>query len=202
MKKLKIIVLLLIPIFGFGQSNTPPASVAPAPLNGASMSMSYSKDVEMNATTFTAPVVNEPQIGTFQKRSVQKLKDFYNYLTIISNPKFDKTLRENAKTQAKQLFYGEDCRVNGKKVGDLIDSCFNMTKAVEWKAEDISVSQEMTPSASDSSAGGYRGELSFKESCKGATVKLKKAQIVLSKSEKMFGESKREVWIVFICNIE
>ena len=197
MKKLKIILLLLIPISGFGQSNDK-AIAAPAP----AASMSYSKDVEMNTAAFTAPMVNQPQVGTFQKRGIQKLQDFYNYLTIVSNPKIDKTLRENAKTQAKQLFYGVDCKVNTIIASAFIDSCFNLNKGVEWKAVDVVISENMAASTDANDSVIYRGEITFKESVDATISRAKNAQIILSKSEKQFGNTKREVWEVYICSIE
>ena len=200
MKKLIVTVMLIIPVLGFTQSadKMMNQNAAPAPAPAASASYS-AKAME---TTFTANSLDEQQVGTFQERSIQKLKDFYNYLTIISNPKFDNRLKENVKIQANQLFYGQDCKVDGKHSYDFIDSCFNLKAGVEWKASNISVSKNMSPKAKDSATGFYRGELTFKESVNGKLSKVKKVEIILSKSEKMFGESKREVWSVFICTIE
>lgn len=191
--------MLLFPYIVSGQSpvtnnqSAPPAASTPEAAN---------KDVEMTTAAFTSNSLNQPQVGTFQQRSIQKLKDFYNYLTIISNPKFDKRLRENVKIQAKQLFYGVDCKINGKPAYDFIDSCCNLQQGVEWKAVDVSVREKMAPGSSDSITGVYRGELSFKESVNSKLSGVKKAEIVLSKSVKQFGETKKEVWEVFICSIE
>ncbi|HTA28510.1 MAG TPA: hypothetical protein VK809_12015 [Bacteroidia bacterium] len=200
MKNFIIALLILIPLLGAGQS--------PAAAN-KSMESSYSAPAPAAAVsaadmerTFTAISVNAPQVGTFQQRGIQKLKDFYNYLTIISNPTYDKVLRENAKTQAKQLFYGSDCSVNGKIYSDFIDSCFNLKKGVEWKAVDVMVAQSMNATTDNRDTVIYKGELSFKESKNGITGADKKAEIVLSKGEKQFGNTKKEVWSIYICLIE
>ncbi len=197
MKNFIIALLILIPFLGAGQS--------PAAAN-KSMESNYSAPAPAAASdmekTFTAISVNEPQVGTFQQRGIQKLKDFYNYLTIISNPTYDKVLRENAKTQAKQLFYGSDCSVNGKVYADYIDSCFNLKKAVEWKAIDVLVAQPMNATTGVRDTVIYKGVLSFKESKDGSTGADKKAEIILSKGEKQFGNTKKEVWSIYICLIE
>jgi hypothetical protein len=200
MKNLIIALIVLIPILGTSQS--------PAAAN-KSMESNYSAPAPVAAVsaadmerTFTAISVNEPQVGTFQQRGIQKLKDFYNYLTIISNPTYDKVLRENAKNQAKQLFYGSDCSVNGKKYADYIDSCFNLKKGVEWKAVDVMVAQSMNATTDNRDTVIYKGELSFKESKDGVIGADKKAEIILSKGEKQFGNTKKEVWSIYICLIE
>jgi hypothetical protein len=194
MKKLKILMLLLVPYMGFSQNSEVKAS--------KSVSNYSEAPAAAMAETFTAQSVNEPQMGTFQQRGIQKLKDFYNYLTIISNPTYDKRLREDAKNQAKQLFYGSGCKVNGKPASGFIDSCFNLTKTVEWKVVNVAVLQSMAANGAESDTATYHGELTFNESVDAVLSGFKKAEIVLSKSEKQFGEKKREVWSVFICSIE
>jgi len=195
MKELKLIFLLLIPICDFGQS----AGMAEKSMSNYSQNAPAAAAME---NTFTSQSVDQPQVGAFQKRGMQKLKDFYSYLSIISNPNYDKTLRENAKNQAKQLFYGMDCKVNGSPVSNFIDTCFYVYKGVEWKAVDVSIIQNMTTNANKSDTTAYYGELTFKESKNGVQSGPKKAEIVLSKSEKLFGDNRREVWSIYICSIE
>jgi hypothetical protein len=197
MKEIKILLLLLIPILGYSQENAPGAN--------KSVSANYMEatPAAAMASTFEAPSVNESQVVTFQQRGIQKLKDFYNYLTIISNPAYDKRLREDAKNQAKQLFYGVDCKVNGKQASGFIDSCFTITKAAEWKVVNVSVLQNMASRAEESdSTATYYGELVFNELVNAVLSGTKKAEIILSKSQKQFGVKKKEVWAVFICSIE
>ena len=184
----------MIPALALGQS-------AGAQANKSMESYAAPAPAAAMASTFTANSVNQPQVSTFQKRGTQKVKDFYNYLIIISNPTYDKKLREDAKSQAKQLFYGSDCRVDGKTVSGFIDSCFNLQKQVDWKVEDEEVLKNMS-ATNVSDTATYYGEITFKESVNGVIVGVKKAEIVLSKSEKQFGDIKKEVWSVFICSIE
>jgi hypothetical protein len=191
MKELKIMLLLFIPFIGFGQNADKMAKAA-----------DYAAPAAVMENTFTARSVNAPQMSTFQKRGIQKLKDFYNYLTIISNPTYDKRLREDAKNQAKQLFYGPDCEVNGKVAMDFIDSCYNISKGIEWKALDVVILENMEAKTDITDSVEYHGELSFKESANSILSKTKKAQIIVSKSGKQFGNTKKEVWSVFICSIE
>jgi hypothetical protein len=194
MKELTILLCLMLPTLGFTQS--------PAVMNKSMATAAEPAPAAALASTFTAKSVNEPQVSAFQQRGIQKLKDFYNYLTIISNPTYDKRLREDAKSQANQLFYGTDCKVDGKIVSGFIDSCFNLNKAVDWKALDVSILQSMTAATNADGTVIYYGEVTFKESVDAMLSGFKKAQIVLSKGEKQFGEKKKEVWSVFICSIE
>jgi len=195
MKKLIIAFLNVIPLLGFGQSPAPSASKSMANYEApaAAADMEY---------TFTAKSVAKPQMSTFQERGIQKLKDFYNYLTIISNPSYDKRLRDNAKVQAKQLFLGGDCKVGGKSAYNFIDSCADLNKEVDWKALNINVLQDMSTNTNAADTGTYHGELTYKESINSTISGAKTAEIVLSKSEKQFGNTKRGVWTIFICSIE
>jgi len=72
---------------------------------------------------------------------------------------------------------------------------------VDWKVEDEEVLKNMS-ATNVSDTATYYGEITFKESVNGVIVGVKKAEIVLSKSEKQFGDIKKEVWSVFICSIE
>ena len=85
---------------------------------------------------------------------------------------------------------------------DYIDSCFNLQKGGNWKAINAIVSKPMNATTDAMGNIIYKGELSFDESKDGVIAGDKKAEIVLSKSEKQFGGTQREVWTIYLCFIE
>jgi hypothetical protein len=155
------------------------------------------------SNTFSAYNLTDSQLAEFEERGVQKLNDFYNYLTIISNPAYDIKMREEAKNQAKQLFYGSDCSVDGITYSDFIDSCFNLKGAVDWKAEGVIISERMkTKADAKDTVVIYAGELSFKELVDSKVSGSKRAGIILSMTVKQFGNTQREIWTVYLCTID
>jgi hypothetical protein len=187
MKKVQLVFILMLPLFCIGQSE----SYAPAPASAAVMTKS-----------FTATTLTESQLGAFQQRGIQKVQDLYNYLSIVSNPEYDKRLREEATKQAKQLFYGSNCSINGKIAMDYIDSCLALKKKVEWKPVDITIKEAMILKQDVRDSSYYEGSLTFKVSNDSAPLAEKRAYIILAKEEKQFGSEKKYVWTVYIGRIE
>lgn len=150
--------------------------------------------------TFTSDKLTSSELDAFEKRAVQKLEDFYNYLEVISNPGYDKTLREEAKKQALELFSGNECRVDGIKVGTLLDSCINITQETKsFNVEDARVKEKFPLQAG---VAGYSGSMEFRLSSASSSSAAKQASILLIKTEKIFGTEKKQVWTVFLCEIK
>ena len=69
-------------------------------------SVAYTEgDQEQIELNFSSDTLSEEQKDLFGKRAIQKLEDYYDCLEIISNPKYDSTLRVEAKNIAAELFY-------------------------------------------------------------------------------------------------
>ena len=184
-------MLLLLPIFVEGQNVSVNKEEYKSPAPAAAL-------MDLQSANFA----NSAQVNNFDTRAIQKLKDFYNYLAIITNQSYDKKLRDEAKKQAIRLFYKDGCLINGIPAGSFIDSCANkIKKTTEWNALNVSVSRNFAHAPDDTTASTYNGELLFEESVNGV-VNKKKAEMVLSKDEKLFGGTRKEdLLTVYICTI-
>jgi len=187
MKKYVLILCFGLPLMCMGQSAQ---MDAPAPAAAAAL-----------AENFTAGSVNEPQLAAFQQRATQKLQDFYDYLAIVSNPAYEKRMRQDASTQARQLFYTADCTVDGRAIKKFIDSCFSLKTQVKLQAVNIKVAEDMKAKTSVLDNEYYEGKLTFSLSNGTDTPVSKYAYIMLTKSGKQFGSSKKDVWTAYICDI-
>ena len=179
MKKLLILLLCVLPFLGTAQS--------------ASNSMENS---------FTAEKLTNKQVLIFQQRAIQKLQDFYDFLGIVSNPVYEKHMREDAKAQAKQMFYQADCTVDGKLAKTYIDSCFGLKTRLALKVVNVKVKDTMKMQANVLDNEYYQGVITFNLSSGTETTTTKTAYVVLARSNKQFGAAKKEVWTVFICDIK
>jgi hypothetical protein len=189
MKKILMIFCLGIPLIGLCQSANNANYYAPS---AATATM---------ADKFTCQSLNGTQVTSFQERATQKLQDFYDFLAIISNPAYEKHMREDAGTQARQLFYNADCTVDGKGIKKFIDSCFSLKNRLQWQAVNIKVVEDMKPKANVLDDQYYEGKLSFNLVSGKDTTIVKNAYIMLTKSGKQFGASKKDVWTAYICDI-
>lgn len=143
----------------------------------------------------------ENETINFEEKGMQKLQDFYDYLAIVSNPVYEKPMREDAETQVRQMFYTSDCTVDGKPVKKFIDSCFHLKAQVKLQAINIKVTQGLKAKTSVLDNEYYEGELSFSLSDGTDALVAKTAYIMLTKSGKQSGTSKKDVWTAFICDI-
>ena len=54
---------------------------------------------------FSSDTLSTHQKEVFARRAIQKLEDYYDYVEIISGPKYDTVLRNHAVVLAKDLFF-------------------------------------------------------------------------------------------------
>ncbi|MFL5730640.1 MAG: hypothetical protein ACJ75J_14225 [Cytophagaceae bacterium] len=166
--------------------------------------------------TFVKENLSARDLQVFELRAQQKLKDYANYIEIISDKNFDAELRKEAAGSALRLFSGQDVTVHETLSGG---------KAKEWKLSDylsklnasaykkivsqisnLVLAKPMVKQAENS----YKGELSYTQITKGYddkgkevfSVKAeKKAEVILKKVKKQFGRETEEVWEVFLGRI-
>jgi hypothetical protein len=182
MKCTFVFCLALIPLLGFAQPQTSEASASAVIVSGNSESL------------------DDGQITQLQQKAIQKLQDFYDYISLLSNRAYEKQMREDARKQAKQLFYGSDCSVNGKIAMTFIDSCFTAKDRIQWKAINIKVKEKMKAKSDVLDSEYYEGVLSFTLSS-GKDTTEKYAYVMFAKSGKPSGITGKEAWAVYICDI-
>jgi hypothetical protein len=149
-------------------------------------------------SSFTAPNLSGSDVGPYEIRAIQKVKDFYNFLTIISSPEYDITLRKAAKKEALDLFFSADCSVDNEQAEKLLDSCLNSKQKTAWQISQVGIKEKLTL---DGSNDQYKGLLNYKVSSSSDKWVERSAMVILGKKQKKFGDEMKQVWTVFICDI-
>ena len=154
---------------------------------------------------FSAEQLGRGNLIAFESRAKEKLIDFFNYLTIISDPKYDDAFKSHAVNLASDLFVNTDVDMaildaeNEIKVQQLLDNHLNGQYG-QRRYEVISV--EIADKLTTTTSGNYNGTLSFDISVtsNNHSVLKNKGEITIKamKIEKYFGQDKRSVWEVFL----
>jgi hypothetical protein len=82
------------------------------------------KDVEYsknNSDDATYPIITTDQLIALQERSVQKVTELFEYITIMANEEYDIEMRKNAKKMAINLF-DDNARIYSPSITGLQDS--------------------------------------------------------------------------------
>ena len=146
------------------------------------------------------------QLRAFEVRAQQKLRDFADYLTIVADSTLDSAFRAEAQQQAAHLFVDRaqitlplgSAAPETAELQDFLDLIRTDT-AREFVVSKSSVSQALTPQAD----GRYTGELVFDGTPSSAPEGEQegRAEVVLKKVSKQFGEEQEQVWEVFLGDI-
>jgi len=188
MKHYLAIFLVLILFSNIGRSQEAMKSESPAPAPAAMAPVSSWQ------SRFTSDNLSSKDVEGYEVRAEQKVKDFYNYVSIISDSKYDIKLRMDAKKQALDLFSSESCTINKKPVDQYLDSCLNLKQAITLQVSNVTVKKKLDMPDGDPEYDGY-----LECTVSGTT---KSVYIHLYKKAKQFGSSQEMIWTVFICDIE
>ncbi|MBC7865235.1 MAG: hypothetical protein IAF38_19830 [Bacteroidia bacterium] len=162
-----------------------------------SQSSQHDPNPQSNLLTFTANSLSVKEVNAFETRAVQKVEEFYDFLSVITDKKIDLKMREQAKKQAAELFSDKTCTVYGVPVEKFLDSCLSgkLNPSTEIKEKKLSRFFSDNNAENDS----YEGAVSF------STVadKTKRTSVInLQRKEKQFGKEIKVIWSVFICEIK
>ena len=173
MKKPSFLLLLLLPLLGSAQS------------------------IQKLEDKFTSGKVSEAELKVFEERAVQKLKDFNDYLDIISNKKLDKRMRQDAIKQAEALFTSPDCKIRftyeNMSISDYINRKYKYGNGASPQIDSVTVGEPLT-----FSNGSYKGTLHGRSSNGGVAPTIT-IQMQLIKVQKKFGDEVKDVWDVRLC---
>jgi hypothetical protein len=180
----------------------------------ASWSQNAQRDPLEN--TFVKEQLSSRDLQVFELRAQQKLKDYANYIEIISDKSFDAELRKEAAGSALRLFSTQNVTVHetlsgGKakewKISDYLSKLSaSAYKKIASQISNLALTKPMVKQAENS----YKGELSYTQLTKGYDDKgkevflvkaEKKAEVILKKVKKQFGQQTEEVWEVFLGRI-
>jgi hypothetical protein len=165
---------------------------------------------------FTSNNLSNNRLETFELRAKQKVGDFINYLEIISDKSYDLSFREYAIETALKLFSSKNCMVNDFDINTGEQKLFNIKQyllmffkskysKINTKTENISIVNHL-----ENNNSVYVGTITYSQNITGHSntetvidkTSIKKIGITLKKVEKKFGNHKKNVWEVMLCNIE
>jgi hypothetical protein len=168
--------------------------------------------------TFRKDNLMEEDLHAFESRAQQKIKDYANYIEIISDKKYDSNLRKEAGSTALKLFSSPETEITESLNKDEKDKSWKTNEylnaltvssyqKVTLQIKDLTLTKELQKQKDNT----YRGQISFVQTMKGYNKKEeqillktseKKAEIILKKVKKQFGKETEEIWEVFIGNIK
>lgn len=184
----------------------------------ASSVICFSQSINILEKEFVSDSLKRDNITAFEERAVQKLKDYANYIEIISDKTYDYEFRLQAFDMAIKLFANQYIIIkdsiltlNGGKKYDVKSFMLKIlssdNKKITISLSDIHFSEPLKYK----SKGIYEGKINFKENVsfisKNNISETKKqynktVRIVLTKINKDFGANKKSsVWDVALGQI-
>lgn len=183
------------------------------------ISAAFTQSIETNnelERDFSTATLTAKNVSAFEFRAQQKVRDFCNYIQLVSDKSYSKKLREHSKRTALTLFNSDQCTVvdslvTGNPESTVIETYFDLLLKTDYykitgEALNITLSNELMPTAS----GGYSGTITYTHALKFYNKKeellqsvntQKQVTVILSKKLKSFGETEKEIWVVALCDI-
>jgi hypothetical protein len=154
---------------------------------------------------FTADYLSADRLDALEVRAQQKLLDFADYVTLVSNPSIDSTFRQQAQEQARQLFIHPQTLIVWEEEKLTLDSFLDRVEQGEGSQQYIIRNIEVTQPLRQESAQQYAGLLTFSQPANADMPEVtyqRVAEIWVKKVDKQFGDEQKQVWEVFLGTIE
>ncbi len=180
------------------------ASISSEEVNFNKVSIEEPKDLSLE-DQFVAEEITPDQLKAFETRAIEKLKDFADYILILSDSTYAEGFRINAKTQASKLFI-ELSEINlFDDQNDLtVETFLSTIKELKISRLEIIEPNILQP-LHFTTKDHYKGLLSFKISISGDqfsnTSLTKTADFFLMKKQKSFGTHDMMVWEISLGDI-
>jgi len=167
--------------------------------------------------TFSAAEVTEAQFPGFKTRAIEKLQDLSDYLEVISNTEYERSMRKQMMEQALALFTTKDAIVEmdasplDQARAHTIRRLLKGTLNHEYGLVKIGLSDIVFIDGFVRTAdGNYRGVIDYTQSVARVIAdeisvdetKGKRATVIVMKVEKDFGGTSEMVWEVLIEEIK
>ncbi|MEM8886931.1 MAG: hypothetical protein AAGD28_03015 [Bacteroidota bacterium] len=139
---------------------------------------------------------NELQLEAFEERGTQKLRDFLDLVFFLQDKGLEESLRKHVEEQVRALYIsGENPFMEYKSLDE-----FLKTQAFPYqKNEQVEI---LLTSPFQLGEKGYAAEVSFSLPKSSGEMEKIKAQLVMKKQVKKFGEESLELWEVLIEEIK
>lgn len=148
--------------------------------------------------------LNEEQLIAFKTRAEQKVKDFFDYVKIISDPKVGNDFKLHSLGLANDLFVNDTCTIiDSLLIGEeilMVTNYLNGIKNSKNKVIIVPRKIEFITDFSLDSSGNYSAVIKAKFIAKGKILS-KNLEVYLLETEKMFGETAEKTIEVKLGNI-
>jgi len=149
--------------------------------------------------------LSSQQVGVFQQRAEQKIKDFVEIISLIQNTKYPQEVREKALKKALKSFVNENVKVKNlpispqnQTIKEYLSQLLNQENVTEISLQKVSILKPFSKMYN----GDYNATYSL--SLKYGTQKMANIEVntLLKRTQKTFGTEKKEVWEVMLNGIE
>jgi hypothetical protein len=166
---------------------------------------------------FNMPVLTPSYLQAFENRGIQKIRDYLDFIAIISDKSYDTTLRKYSIAQAEKLFDNPFCMVtekldvktNQKNSADAFFKRVYSTNCEKIKTgmSDAQIKQHLVMNKDSV----YTGSVTIKQSMafydqqgkvQKTVVSNKTVSLVVRRTPKTFGKDNMLIWEVAIRGIE
>lgn len=155
---------------------------------------------------FVTPALSPEQLQAFEGRAIQKSRDYFDLLKLVTDPDIDASMREQATEMAIGLFWPEDGIVRGWGRMLLPDTIITIRMKINMLQADrganygemkqVSIAQPLQRTDEDS----YQGELKWEMLEKGKS-RQHYVRFWVIRREKVFGLTTRTIWEVLLGEI-
>ena len=171
--------------------------------------------IEKIEKEFDAPMLQKENLIAFEERAKEKLMDFADYINIYTNGTYDEAFRNQAKKMVMDQFYGE-VEIKSSIITPHEEDTYSLYtfmaefsklnfELVQLKIKDIEVSESLKYLDSET----YTGRISFSRELLGISGQdsvivskdIDKIEIILNRTDKIFGNDTLKVWAVQLGNL-
>lgn len=160
-----------------------------------------------NNTVLNDTISNENLIF-FERRVMQKLVDFYDYLNILGHESFNNLLMNEVRSSAEKLFFDCQIKIDPYKVDHQLEDLKTVETLLKENSGDNAIPKidilniEIIEGLQSHGGGHFEGKMRFDIKIDEASIIItKEAGISLRKIEKKLGEESIPAWEVFLDSI-
>jgi len=165
---------------------------------------------------FGSKYLNEENFDAFEERAKEKLMDFADYLSIYANKNYDEAFIDQARKMILGLFMNEkNIKVNLLATRDEdslhLEDFLTKVKNFSYDSTRFNITQvRVSDTLKLIDNGIYKGGIAFSSEIYGLTsqkrilisTSMNKIEVIVTRSDKSFGNNKIRIWGVHFGNVQ